>query len=285
MYLAINRSFSNSREYLQELYKGNLFLFTSDSSLIELSTYAINCIEKFSEGIDIEKIHSVLEKEKFVEYVTNVKKLFTNSKESHQLISEFIKHTGLDIEKCVFHAPRIRVIPPASYLSSGISYNYKPHRDTWYGAVNSQINAWMPLNLLTECQGMWMAPSYFNTPILNSSSSYSVKNWMESERWKAASNIAQETRVHPQPIDTILESDKITYLCNPSDVLLFSAAHLHGSNTNTTDKIRYSIDFRFIYLPDLNEAGAINVDNECTDVLNSLEDFYHADSLKPWIKK
>ena len=284
MYLAINRNSSNARENLLEIYKGNLFYFTNVPSLLELSKYSIACIEKFSEGVDIEKIHCLFEKDKFVEFVLQVKKIFTNSKESHQLVSEFIKHLGLDVNNCVFHAPRIRVIPPASYLSSGVSYNYKPHRDTWYGAVNSQINAWMPVNLLTECQGMWIAPPYFNTPIMNSSNLYSVKNWMESERWKAASNIDKETRAHPQPIDSITESNKITYLGNPSDVLLFSAAHLHGSNINTTEQIRYSIDFRIIYLPDLNETGALNLDNECPDVLNSLDDFYHADTLKPWIK-
>jgi len=286
MFLGINKIPNEPKKLLNELYQGDLHMLTGNPILGDLKNYAIECVEKFSDGVDIECIHQHLDKEKFVEYVLEVKRLFTNSNVAHQLVSTFIKNLGLSASDCIYHAPRIRVIPPSSYLNAGVSYNYKAHRDTWYGGVNCQINAWMPVNNLTECQGMWLAPSYFQSKVPNSSDLYSVKNWMETERWKASKNIEAETRVHPKPVDEIPDSDRITFLGNPGDLLFFSGAQMHGSNVNTTDKIRYSVDFRFIYLPDLNAGkGAPDVDNKCGDVMGSLEDFFHIDTLEPWKNK
>jgi len=46
------------------------------------------------------------------------------------------------------------------------------------------------------------------------------------------------------------------------DVVIFSAAHLHRSIPNTTDKTRFSAEVRTVYMPDVVAGrGAPNVDS------------------------
>ena len=162
-----------------------------------------------------------------------------------------------------------------------MSYAYKAHRDTWYGGVDSQINVWMPIFEIAPEQAMWINPSYFDKPVLNSSNNWSVKTWMDTERWKAKENEKEEIRIHPIPLEDVDDSSSISFSGNKADTLVFSGAHLHGSNKNTTGTTRYSTDFRIIKLEHLkNSLGAINVDNGCKDVNESCKDFYCADTLK-----
>jgi hypothetical protein len=62
--------------------------------------------------------------------------------------------------------------------------------------------------------------------------------------------------------------------------LIFSAAHLHSTVPNTTDRTRFSIDFRTVNLDDLlDRRGAPNVDAACTGT--TLGDFVRASDLEP----
>ena len=62
--------------------------------------------------------------------------------------------------------------------------------------------------------------------------------------------------------------------------LIFSAAQLHSTVPNTTDRTRYSIDFRTVNLDDLLEdRAAPNVDSACTGT--NLGDFMRASDLEP----
>jgi hypothetical protein len=66
----------------------------------------------------------------------------------------------------------------------------------------------------------------------------------------------------------------------PGGTLVFSAAHLHSTVPNTTDKTRFSIDFRTVNIDDLIEGvGAPNVDSACTGT--TLRDFLRASDLAP----
>ncbi len=60
--------------------------------------------------------------------------------------------------------------------------------------------------------------------------------------------------------------------------LIFSAAHLHSTVPNTTQRTRFSIDFRTVSLGDLEAGvGAANVDSSCTGT--TLGDFLRASDL------
>lgn len=54
-------------------------------------------------------------------------------------------------------------------------------------------------------------------------------------------------------------------ISNVGGAYLFSAAQLHSTVPNTTNMIRYSIDFRTVHLDDvLSRIGATNIDSACT---------------------
>ena len=58
----------------------------------------------------------------------------------------------------------------------------------------------------------------------------------------------------------------------------FSAASLHSTVPNTSDVVRYSIDFRTVHLADvLDRIGAANVDSECTGT--TMDDYLRATDL------
>jgi hypothetical protein len=76
-----------------------------------------------------------------------------------------------------------------------------------------------------------------------------------------------------------LESD-VRLVTPPGGTIVFSAAHLHSTVPNTTDKTRFSIDFRTVNLDDLVDGvAAPNVDSECTGT--TLRDFLRVSDLEP----
>jgi hypothetical protein len=273
----------SERALLDSLYRGDIYLKSGSNSIRGIVQYARDCISRHSNGLNPSKIHHSLSVEAFVKFVAALKAEFTNSKLSHSFIGELAGELGLERASVIFHAPRIRVIPPSSFLSAGVSYNYKAHRDSWYGGVDCQVNFWAPIYEFSEEMGMWISPGHFNVPVPNSSSRWSVEYWMKSERWKAAANVSQETREHPVPTADFSLRDAVTIIPQCDEVMVFSGSHLHGSNRNTTDNVRFSLDFRLIFLPDLERGvGAMNVDNYCPDVLASRKDFFFANTLLPW---
>ena len=62
--------------------------------------------------------------------------------------------------------------------------------------------------------------------------------------------------------------------------LIFSAAQLHSTVPNTTERTRFSIDFRTVNIDDLVSGdSARNVDSACTGT--TLGDFVRASDLEP----
>ncbi len=61
---------------------------------------------------------------------------------------------------------------------------------------------------------------------------------------------------------------------------MFSAAQLHSTVPNTTNRTRFSIDFRTVNVDDLEEGvAAPNIDSECTGT--TLRDYLRASDLEP----
>ena len=53
------------------------------------------------------------------------------------MIRDFIVEIGDNPADYLFDVPRMRVVPNYDYLHAGVSYAYKPHRDTWYGRCSA----------------------------------------------------------------------------------------------------------------------------------------------------
>jgi len=281
MDLYVNRSktVSNLKD---SVYSGQIFLETQLQSATRLCEFARHCMtEVFGGETDHRSIHKAMPVKEFISVVSRLKGRFTNSGDVKEIIRSFVVELGENPADYLFDVPRMRVVPDYDYLHAGVSYAYKPHRDTWYGSVQCQLNTWMPVHGVTPEQTMMIYPAYFSTPVENSSGDWRLGDWITNQRWQASANVTEETRVHPVPFEEFSAESELRIAPNAGEMLIFSGAHLHGTVPNRSGQTRFSVDFRLMHIEDMKAGrGAINVDNGCADPEAGYKDYFHADSFE-----
>jgi hypothetical protein len=78
--------------------------------------------------------------EQFASIVGSLKSRFTNALGTKSLIRDLVEEYGCDPDATYFDVPRLRVVSHSGYLSAGVGYAYKAHRDMWYASPESQVN-------------------------------------------------------------------------------------------------------------------------------------------------
>lgn len=277
MNLYINQ-LQQKADFKEAIYAGDIFLNTQLRAAKELCAFAQESITAAFDGeTNHQALHTLMPVEEFVVLVTRLKGQFTNSLRAKELIRSFTDEIGAAPEEFIFDVPRIRVVPNYDYLHAGVSYAYKPHRDTWYGGVDCQINTWMPVYTIQPDQTMMINPAYFDVPVQNTSAQWSLSDWIDVQRQRAKDNVKEEARQHPVPTEAINDASELRIAGNTAEMLVFSGSHLHGTVPNYTQQTRFSVDFRLMHLDDLkHQRGAINVDSACPDVGAGFKDYFHA---------
>ena len=144
----------------------------------------------------------------------------------------------------------------------------------------AQLNWWMPVYAIESDNSMAFHPRYFDEPIKNSSAEYDYEHWNQTGRKQAATIVKKETRKQPTAEEPLELEPSVRLVPPVGGTIIFSGAQLHSTVPNTTDKTRFSIDFRTVNLDDLaNGAGAPNLDSHCTGT--TLRDFLRASDLEP----
>lgn len=264
-------------DFRRAIYSGDIFLNTDLNAPKDLCAFAKESITAaFGGETNHQALHTMMPVTEFVELVTRLKGRFTNCLPVKQMIRDFVLEIGANPDEFLFDVPRIRVVPNYNYLHAGVSYAYKPHRDTWYGSVDCQINTWMPVYTIQPEQTMMVIPEYFSSPVKNSSADWSLDNWINVQRSMAKENVTEEVRIHPVALEDISMASEIRIAGNAGEILTFSGAHLHGTVANFTEQTRFSIDFRLVHIADLlSKRGAVNVDSGVADAEAGYKDFFH----------
>lgn len=272
----------HKKDFKESVYSGDIFLNTDLKAPKDLCEFAKQSITLAFDGeTDHQRLHTMMPVTEFVTLVTRLKGQFTNCLEVKDMIRAFALEIGISPEEFLFDVPRIRVVPNYDYLHAGVSYAYKPHRDTWYGSDACQINTWMPVYTIEPEQTMMINPGYFSVPVKNTSVDWSLSDWINVQRPLAKENVTEEVRVHPVPMEEISTASEIRIAGNAGEILTFSGAHLHGTVPNLTEKTRFSIDFRLLHLGDLfSKRGAVNVDSGVADTEAGYKDFFHLNSFE-----
>jgi hypothetical protein len=218
--------------------------------------------------------------EEFVRRVGPMKSRFTNDDRTKELVRDLVIAMGSDPETTYFDLPRLRVVPCDAYLTAGVSYAYKAHRDTWYAHPPVLVNYWVPVY---DCVGdnvMSMWTGYWDRPVRNSSAGFDYDRWVSEQRFKAASNIAVENRPHPLPLEPIDPVCEMRIAGNAGDIMLFSTCHLHSTAPNISGVTRFSYDLRTLDINDLIQGrGPRNPDGQATGT--TVGDFLRVADLAP----
>lgn len=253
------------------LFEGDFLVYGRSPALIKLVEYANSLIRSVF-GEEPETAQSRMPVNEFIELASPLKTTFTNSDITKELIKELLVEFNCDPVKTFFDVPRLRIVTSDNFLTSGVGYAYKAHRDTWYSSPEAQVNWWLPVYDLSPENTMSIYPEYWAKKIKNSSGDFNYEEWCRIGRVLANSQTETDTRKHPLPLEEISTLAETRYVLSSAEVMLFSAAHLHATAPNTSGKTRFSIDFRTIHLDDLQQKkGAKNIDNGATGT--TLQDF------------
>jgi hypothetical protein len=258
---------AGSKINLKDLFEGDFFFLTPTKESQDLLAYCLGlieiCFEEKAEDISLANNKSDIAS--FVKKSTECKSLFTNSSKTKVFMKNLIisRYGDSLASELLFDLPRLRIIPESEVLSAGISYNYQPHRDSWYGAGQDQINHWMAVSNVKKESTFFVSPSYFEQPVINQSDKFDLKDWERNYRDLAAQNITKEERPHPLPLIDIPDQERLSIVIPPAWELAFSGTHLHGSSKSTNKKVRFSIDYR-IYQKVNKYNIPENIDNNAT---------------------
>ena len=262
------------------VFDGQLLVYARRDATAALADHAIALITQMLSHTDPERAQFELPVEKFIELVGPLKSRFTNDGRTKELVRDVLSSFGCDLDTTYFDVPRLRVVPHGGYLSSGVSYAYKAHRDIWYSSPTAQVNWWMPVFDVTAERAMSFFPEYWDKAVANSSRDFDYGEWCRVGRTMATSQVKEDTRRHPLPQAPVETRSELRIAGTKGDAILFSAAQLHSTAPNQSGRTRFSIDFRTIHLEDLERGrGAPNIDCEATG--STLGDFLRASDFEP----
>jgi len=249
----------------RRLYDGQLFVYSANASTAALCQFAREMTEEAFAPFDPRDAQHHLPLEKFVAILTELKPRFINHPNSKRLVQEILIEAGCDPDKTYFDVPRLRTATSENYLSSGIAYAFKPHRDTWYSPPMCQLNWWLPIYPIESGNAMAFHIKYWNTPLRNSSDEFNYQDWVQTGRADAASHVGKDTRKQSEALEPVEIDPRLRLITEPDGLLIFSAAHMHSTVPNNTGRTRLSIDFRTVHADDLAASrGAPTIDSRCT---------------------
>lgn len=262
------------------VFGGDILLYSRTAAAAALADHAIALSTEAMAPLEPESAQDNLSVEDFIARVGPLKSRFTNDQRTKELVRDLLAAFGCDLEDTYFDVPRLRVVPHGGYLSSGVSYAYKAHRDTWYSSPTAQVNWWMPVFPVTADRAMSFFPEYWDRPAANSSAQFDYGEWCRVGRQLATSQVGQDTRKHPLPDEPVSVASELRIAGTKGDLLLFSASHLHATAANSSGRTRFSIDFRTLHRADLEQGrGAPNIDSRPTG--STLGDFLRASDFSP----
>ena len=257
------------------LYSGQVLVYTASPESRALIEHARKLIAEAFGSTDPQTAQYDMAVEDFSALLAQLKPKFTHHPESKELITALLGSFGCDLDQTYFDVPRMRTSTSDEYLTSGISYAFHPHRDTWYSAPFSQLNWWIPIYPVVPENVIAFYPQHWSNPVRNSSRHYNYYEWNQTSRQSASQHIKTDTRDQPRPEEPVQLDPPVRVVPEVGGVMLFSGNQLHSTVSNTSGRTRFSIDFRTVNIDDvIMRREAPNVDSECTGT--SLRDFLRA---------
>jgi hypothetical protein len=262
------------------LYNGHVLVYSASPQSFALVEHARELISEAFGSRDPQTAQFDMHVEEFAELLAELKPKFIHHPKSKERIRSLLLSSGCDLDRTYFDVPRMRTSTSDAYLTSGISYAFHPHRDTWYSAPFSQLNWWIPIYPVVPENVMAFHPQYWGNPVRNGSRRYNYYEWNRTSRATAAQHVTTDTRDQPKPEEPVQLEPHVRVVPEAGGVMIFSGNQLHSTVPNTSGVTRFSIDFRTVNIDDvITRTEATNFDSECTGT--SLRDFLRARDFEP----
>jgi hypothetical protein len=262
-----------------QLYDGNVLTYAAGPASLALIEHARSLIAEAFGDRDPQTAQHTMPVEEFSALLAELKPRFIHHPTSKECLQALLSEYGCDSRTTYFDVPRLRTSTSDDYLTSGISYAFHPHRDTWYSAPFSQINWWIPIYPVVADNVMAFHPQYWGAAVKNGSRRYNYDEWNRTSRHTAATHIKTDTRDQPKPEEPVTLEPQVRVVPEPGGLMLFSGNQLHSTVPNTSGRTRFSIDFRTVNLDDVvTRREAPNFDSECTGT--TLRDFLRVSDLQ-----
>ncbi|MBO6726238.1 MAG: hypothetical protein JJ911_11305 [Rhizobiaceae bacterium] len=249
----------------RDLYEGHLYVYSPSPATDELCELAREmCEEAFAPYLPVDAQY-MLPVDRYNDILKTLKPAFIHDPRCKELIREILNEKGCDLDRTYFDVPRLRTATSDGYLTSGLAYAFKPHRDTWYSPPRCQINWWLPVYEIESENAMAFHTHYWNRPLKNSSSEFNYQDWNVDGRKAAHKQGTQDKRRQSEALEPVELDPQLRLVTKPGGMIAFSAAHLHSTVPNTSGRTRISIDFRTVHFDELvTNSGAPNLDSACT---------------------
>jgi hypothetical protein len=267
-------------ERRNRLYGGQVLVYGASPESLAFITHARQLISEAFGSRDPQAAQFDMPVEEFARLLAELKPKFIHHPKSKELIRSLLASFGCDLDRTYFDVPRMRTSTSDDYLTSGISYAFHPHRDTWYSAPFSQLNWWIPIYPVVPENVMAFHPQHWGIPVPNTSRRYNYYEWNRTSRISAAEHVKTDTRDQPKPEGPVQLEPHVRVVPEAGGVMIFSGNQLHSTVPNTSGRTRFSIDFRTVNIDDVvTRTEAPNFDSQCTGT--SLRDFLRARDLEP----
>ena len=249
----------------QNLYEGDIYVYSPTKASLGICDFAQHmCTEAFG-GTEPPTAHRSHTVEQYTEILKTLKPGFIHHPRCKELLPELLTELGCPRDETYFDVPRLRTACPQDYLTSGMAYAFKPHRDSWYSTPYSQLNWWIPVYPITADNCMAFHLNFWKKPVTNTSAGFNYQDWNQVGRKQASAQGKVDKRVQSEVVGELDLEPQIRLVGEPGSIIVFSAAHLHSTVPNSTESTRISIDFRTVNRDDLeNGRGAPNLDDEST---------------------
>ena len=246
------------------LYDGQLFVYSARSSTRAVCEFAQELAEQAFAPHDPRDAQYHMPVDEYVQILKVLKPTFIHHPKCKVLIRDILDDLGCDLERTYFDVPRLRTVTHGEYLTGGLGYAFKPHRDTWYSPPMCQINWWLPIYPIESENAMAFHPTYWDRAVKNDSCTFNYQEWQRTGRKTAGQHVKTDTRKQSE-VKEPLDLHQLRIVTEAGGLVIFSAAHLHSTVPNTTGRARLSIDFRTVHLADLTAGrGAPNLDSACS---------------------
>ena len=265
------------------LFDGTTFLLRgSDASHALVRDAWARIEDSFADVGGAGRAQFELSGEAFFERVKVLRREFFCAPEWHQAMARIVEARGFDVDGLRFDPMRLRVVMSGGHRNEAAAPVYATHRDTWYGHPPGLVTWWVALHETEERESFVFYPEVYGEPVENDSETFDYREWVKDgpdlkigwqhvtagrtasfPAWTGgteASSVTSETGETETSRQAL--GPEIGFGAHAGDELLFAGAHLHRTLGHDSERTRFSFDFRFVALDDLESGrGAPRVDD------------------------